>query len=157
MSMLPALLVLLAADGYVDHAITTIDRVHLTSQAGATGIHTSLWSQSIYKENRVPSEGRLLHNRGRDNGYIVSPQDRRVDAGGDTERDADMRALKIIDIAYVPMNQPYAMPPEAADAIQASKPSILHPNHDRGQDPKAFAQKPEDSGVRVNQRRGTSH
>jgi L-ascorbate metabolism protein UlaG (beta-lactamase superfamily) len=41
-----------------------------------------------------------------------------------------MKALKHIDIAFLPMNLPYTMTPEmVADAAMAFKPKILYPYH----------------------------
>ena len=41
-----------------------------------------------------------------------------------------MKALKKIDIAFLPMNLPYTMTPEmVADAAKAFKPKILYPYH----------------------------
>jgi L-ascorbate metabolism protein UlaG (beta-lactamase superfamily) len=41
-----------------------------------------------------------------------------------------MKALKNIDIAFLPMNLPYTMTPEmVADAAKAFKPKILYPYH----------------------------
>ena len=45
-----------------------------------------------------------------------------------------MRALKNIDIAFIPMNLPYTMPPsEAAECVRAFKPKVVYPYHYRGQ------------------------
>ena len=49
---------------------------------------------------------------------------------GDTENTPEMKALKGIDIAFLPMNLPYTMTPEmVADAAKAFKPKILYPYH----------------------------
>jgi L-ascorbate metabolism protein UlaG (beta-lactamase superfamily) len=41
-----------------------------------------------------------------------------------------MKALKGIDIAFLPMNLPYTMTPEmVADAARAFKPKVLYPYH----------------------------
>jgi L-ascorbate metabolism protein UlaG (beta-lactamase superfamily) len=49
---------------------------------------------------------------------------------GDTENIPEMKALKGIDIAFLPMNLPYTMTPEmVADAAKAFKPKILYPYH----------------------------
>jgi L-ascorbate metabolism protein UlaG (beta-lactamase superfamily) len=41
-----------------------------------------------------------------------------------------MKALTEIDIAFLPMNQPYTMTPEmVADAARAFRPRILYPYH----------------------------
>ena len=49
---------------------------------------------------------------------------------GDTENTPEMKALKGIDIAFLPMNLPYTMTPEmVADAARAFKPKVLYPYH----------------------------
>jgi L-ascorbate metabolism protein UlaG (beta-lactamase superfamily) len=41
-----------------------------------------------------------------------------------------MKALKNIDVAFLPMNLPYTMTPEmVADAARAFKPKVLYPYH----------------------------
>ena len=39
-----------------------------------------------------------------------------------------MRTLKDVDVAFVPMNLPYTMPPEeAAECVKAFRPKIVYP------------------------------
>ena len=74
--------------------------------------------------------GEPFHPRGQGNGYIISFGDKRVYVAGDTENTPEMKALKNIDIAFLPMNLPYTMTPEmVADAARAFKPKILYPYH----------------------------
>lgn len=54
---------------------------------------------------------------------------------GDTENIPEMKALKEIDVAFLPMNIPSTMTPEmVADAAKAFKPKILYPYHYRDTD-----------------------
>jgi L-ascorbate metabolism protein UlaG (beta-lactamase superfamily) len=56
--------------------------------------------------------------------------EKRVYVAGDTENTPEMKKLKHIDIAFLPMNLPYTMTPEmVADAAKAFKPKILYPYH----------------------------
>ena len=56
------------------------------------------------------TEERLqYHPKGRDNGYVLTIDGRRVYIAGDTEDIPEMRALTDIYIAFVPMNLPYTM------------------------------------------------
>jgi len=49
---------------------------------------------------------------------------------GDTENTPEMKGLKDIDVAFLPMNLPYTMTPEmVADAARAFKPRVLYPYH----------------------------
>ena len=71
-----------------------------------------------------------------DNGYVLTFSDKRVYVAGDTEGTPEMRALKNIDIALVPINLPYTMTPaEAAEAIRAFRPRIVYPYHQGRSDP----------------------
>jgi L-ascorbate metabolism protein UlaG (beta-lactamase superfamily) len=70
------------------------------------------------------------HPKGRDNGYIITFGNKRVYVAGDTENIPEMSTFKNIDIAFLPMNQPYTMTPEqVADAAKIIHPKILYPYH----------------------------
>jgi L-ascorbate metabolism protein UlaG (beta-lactamase superfamily) len=74
--------------------------------------------------------GQPFHPRGVGNGYIITFGDKRVYVAGDTENVPEMKDLKKIDIAFLPMNLPYTMTPEmVAEAAKAFKPKILYPYH----------------------------
>lgn len=99
----------------------------------------SLEAVPMYNLKRGPAEGQLFHTRGRGNGYILTLGSKRVYIAGDTECTPEMRALKNIDIAFIPMNLPYTMPPsEAAECVKAFKPKVVYPYHYRGQKPEEF-------------------
>jgi L-ascorbate metabolism protein UlaG (beta-lactamase superfamily) len=87
------------------------------------------------------SNGEPFHPKGRGNGYIVTFGGTRVYIAGDTENTPEMKRLKKIDIAFLPMNLPYTMTPEmVADAAQAFKPRILYPYHYGNTDPNELVQ-----------------
>ena len=76
-----------------------------------------------------------FHPKGRDNGYVLTIGGKKVYIAGDTEDIPEMRSLKGIDIAFLPMNLPYTMSVEkAADAIREFKPKIVYPYHYRSGD-----------------------
>ncbi len=76
------------------------------------------------------SGGMPFHPKGEGNGYVITFGDKRVYVAGDTENIPEMKRLKKIDIAFLPMNLPYTMTPEmAADAAKAFKPKIVYPYH----------------------------
>ncbi len=80
--------------------------------------------------------GQPFHPKGEGNGYIITFRDKRVYVAGDTENIPEMKALKKIDIAFLPMNLPYTMTPEmVADAAKAFKPKVLYPYHYGKTDP----------------------
>lgn len=99
----------------------------------------SIEAVPMYNLQRGPSPGQFFHTKGRGNGYILTLGTKRVYIAGDTECTPEMRALKNIDIAFIPMNLPYTMPPsEAAECVKAFKPKVVYPYHYRGQNPEEF-------------------
>jgi len=93
----------------------------------------------MYNLKRGPEEGKLYHERGRGNGYLLTLGGKRVYFAGDTACTPEMKKLQEIDVAFVPMNLPYTMPPtEAAECVAAFKPAIVYPYHYRGSDLEVF-------------------
>jgi L-ascorbate metabolism protein UlaG (beta-lactamase superfamily) len=79
--------------------------------------------------NKQPS-GSPFHPKGNGNGYVLTFGDKRVYVAGDSENTPEMKSLKQIDVAFLPMNLPYTMTPEmVADAAKAFRPKILYPYH----------------------------
>lgn len=71
-----------------------------------------------------------FHPKGRDNGYVLTIDGLRIYIAGDTEDIPEMAALKDIDVAFLPCNQPYTMTPEqVAKAAKTIKPKTLFPYH----------------------------
>ncbi|MFZ5758000.1 MAG: MBL fold metallo-hydrolase [Thermodesulfobacteriota bacterium] len=74
--------------------------------------------------------GELFHPKGEGNGYVLTFGDTRIYIAGDTENTPEMKALKKIDYAFLPMNLPYTMTPEmVADAALTFRPRVLYPYH----------------------------
>ncbi|ABK19589.1 MBL fold metallo-hydrolase [Syntrophobacter fumaroxidans] len=70
------------------------------------------------------------HAKSFGNGYVFTFGEKRVYVAGDTENIPEMKDLKNIDIAFLPMNLPYTMTPEmVADAARIIRPRILYPYH----------------------------
>lgn len=91
------------------------------------------------------------HEKGRGNGYVLTYGGKRFYFSGDTEGTPEMKALKNIDVAFVCMNLPYTMTPEAAaEAVRAFHPAIVYPYHySKEENAQAFAKAMEGSGVDV--------
>jgi L-ascorbate metabolism protein UlaG (beta-lactamase superfamily) len=107
----------------------------------------------MYNLQRGPAAGQLFHDKGRGNGYIVTLGGKRLYFAGDTECIPEMKALRNIDVAFVPMNLPYTMTPaEAAECVKAFKPGIVYPYHYRGQKLEEFEAALKGSGVEVRAR-----
>ena len=103
------------------------------------------------------SGGMPFHPKGNGNGYVITFGDKKVYVAGDTENIPEMKKLKNIDIAFLPMNLPYTMTPEmVADAAKAFKPKILYPYHYGQTDPEKLVnllKDSEDTEVRVRKMR----
>jgi L-ascorbate metabolism protein UlaG (beta-lactamase superfamily) len=110
--------------------------------------------EAIPMYNLKPNEaGQTFHEKGRGNGYVVTYGGKRFYFSGDTEGTPEMKALRNIDAAFICMNLPYTMTPQAAaEAVRAFKPAVAYPYHFRGQDTKVFAKALEGSGVEVRER-----
>jgi len=89
-----------------------------------------------YSLVHMRSEGVPFHPQGNGNGYVITFGDKRIYVAGDTENIPEMKQLKDIDYAFLPMNLPYTMTPEmVADAAKAFKPKVLYPYHYGKTDP----------------------
>jgi L-ascorbate metabolism protein UlaG (beta-lactamase superfamily) len=100
--------------------------------------------------SRGPAPGKLFHDKGRGNGYVLTYGGKRFYFSGDTEGIPEMRALKNIDVAFICMNLPYAMTPEeAADAVKAFHPKVAIPYHYKGQDTAVFKKALDGTGIDV--------
>lgn len=76
------------------------------------------------------SNGEFYHPKGVGNGYVLRFGDKKVYVAGDTENIPEMKKLKNIDIAFLPMNLPYTMTPQmVVDAVKMFRPKILYPYH----------------------------
>ena len=119
---------------------TTIvcDETSAKQLADATALHNgdsiSLFDGEI-EIKAVPAynitEGHLqFHPKDRDNGYILNLGGTTIYIAGDTEDTTEAYAIKDIDIAFLPVNQPYTMTlQQAANLARAISPAILYPYH----------------------------
>lgn len=99
---------------------------------GSTATPLGLTVEAVPAYNLVHKrpDGTPFHAKGEGNGYVVTFGKTRVYVAGDTENVPEMKALKAIDVAFLPMNLPYTMTPEmVADAVRAFGPRILYPYH----------------------------
>ena len=81
--------------------------------------------EAVPAYNTTPGR-EMFHPRNRDNGYILTIDGLRIYIAGDTEDIPEMKELKNIDIAFLPVNQPYTM--TVAETVHAAKmflPKIL--------------------------------
>jgi L-ascorbate metabolism protein UlaG (beta-lactamase superfamily) len=94
--------------------------------------------------------GHPYHPKGSGLGYILTIGGKRFYVAGDTENTPEMKALRNIDVAFLPMNLPYTMTPAmVADAALAFKPKILYPYHFGDTDTSEIVKLLKDSGIDV--------
>jgi L-ascorbate metabolism protein UlaG (beta-lactamase superfamily) len=75
-------------------------------------------------------DGTPYHEFGECNSYVITLGEKRIFIGGDTENTPEMKTLRNIDIAFLPMNLPYTMTPEmVTDAAKGFRPKILYLYH----------------------------
>jgi L-ascorbate metabolism protein UlaG (beta-lactamase superfamily)/pimeloyl-ACP methyl ester carboxylesterase len=103
---------------------------------------------AMYNVKSEFAPGQPFHTKGRGNGYVITVGGKRLFFAGDTECVPEIRALKDIDVAFLPMNLPFTMSPaDAADCAKAFKPKIVFPYHYMGQKPEEFVAALKGSGV----------
>jgi len=75
--------------------------------------------------------GEPSHPKGKANGYVLTLGGKRIYFAGVTECVPEVRALRNIDIAFVPMNLPLdrMMPAAAAECVNAFKPKTVYLYH----------------------------
>ena len=116
--------------GKVEGAIV----LHNGEQKQVAGV--SILAVPAYNIVHKLPDGTPYHPKGEGNGYVLTFGDTRVYIAGDTENVPEMKALKNIAVAFLPMNLPYTMTPEmVADAARAFRPRILYPYHYGDTDP----------------------
>jgi L-ascorbate metabolism protein UlaG (beta-lactamase superfamily) len=122
---------------------------------GDSGKVGDLPIDAIAAYNTTPDRMKY-HPKGVGNGYVVTMGQAKVYVAGDTEGTPEMKALKGIGVAFIPMNLPYTMTgAEAAAAVQSFKPLLVYPYHygKDGKEPAAFAAAMKGTdGVEVRQR-----
>ena len=85
--------------------------------------------ESVPAYNTTPDRMRY-HPQGNGNGYILTIDGLRIYVAGDTEDIPEMANLKDIDVAFLPVNQPFTMTVgQAVHAVQMFKPKVLIPYH----------------------------
>jgi L-ascorbate metabolism protein UlaG (beta-lactamase superfamily) len=129
----------------------TITQAKILANGESTRWHGwKITAVPMYNISHNQPSGAPYHDKGRGNGYVLNYGNKNFYFAGDTEGVPEMRALKDIDVAFIPMNLPYTMTPaEAADAVKAFHPKVAIPYHYKGQDVEVFKKALEGSGIQV--------
>lgn len=106
----------------------------------ANGESLSIWNIKVeavpaYNQVHRRGDGELFHPPGVGNGYVLTLGDKRIYVAGDTENIPEIKALKRIDVAFLPMDPSTMTPAMVADVAHAIKPKILYPYHYKNTDP----------------------
>ncbi len=83
-----------------------------------------------YNVNKFREPGKPFHPKGFGIGYVLTAGSKRIYHAGDTDFIPEMRGLKNIDIALLPVSGTYVMTPEeAAEAAKTIRPKMAIPMH----------------------------
>lgn len=96
---------------------------------GVTRSFGNVSVESVPSYDLTPGEP--FHAKGASNGYVVTIGGRRLYFGGVTECVPEIRALRNIDVAFVPMNSPNGRmtPAAVADCVRSFAPRVVYPYH----------------------------
>ena len=130
-----------AAIGKIADPIVMRNREMKAGESAPAGI--TVITGPAYNIQRGPSPGQLYHPRERGQGSLLTVGDKLIYLAGDTEcvpaMDVMLKSPQV-DVAFIPMNLPYTMPPaEAAECVKGFRPKIAIPYHFMGQKPEEFA------------------
>lgn len=107
-----------------------------TIAVGETKRALDISIEAVPAYNLTPDRLQFHPQQRKDNGYVLTFGKKRIYVAGDTECTPEMKALKNIDIAFLPCNLPYTMTPaEAAQAARTFLPKVLYPYHQGKSDP----------------------
>lgn len=94
----------------------------ITTDNGITIAATQAYNNSKGREQ--------FHPKGANIGFLVSIDGFTIYVAGDTEDIDEMGSLKDIDVAFLPVNQPFTMTPQQCiHAIEMFMPRIVYPYH----------------------------
>jgi L-ascorbate metabolism protein UlaG (beta-lactamase superfamily) len=103
-----------------------------------------------YNIKNVRAPGQPYHPKGSGIGFVLTIGNKKIYVAGDTENIPEMKDLKNIDVAFLPMNLPYTMTPEmVAEAAKSFKPAILYPYHYGSTNTAEIVNLLKDSGIEV--------
>jgi L-ascorbate metabolism protein UlaG (beta-lactamase superfamily) len=104
---------------------------------GETKTVADLKIEAVPSYNVAGKLGVFKSSKGGANGYVITFGDKRVYVGGETGNVPEVKALKQIDVAFLPVIR--TMPPEMfTDTVKTMQPKIVFPYSYGNNDPKAL-------------------
>lgn len=101
-----------------------------TLRPGDTAQVDNIGLDAVAAYNTTPDRLQFHPRERKDCGYVLTINGTRVYIAGDSEPTPEMEALTDIDIAFLPVNQPYTMTVEqAVAAVNAIRPAVFYPYH----------------------------
>ena len=93
------------------------------------GLAEDVLLEAVPAYNATPGRENF-HPKGNGNGYVLTIDGLRIYIAGDTEDIPEMAEIKDIDVAFLPVNQPYTMTVEqCVAAAKTIRPRVLIPYH----------------------------
>ena len=106
-----------------------IGRGEVVGNGDSLDLPSGIRLDAVPAYNTTPGREKF-HPKGSGNGYVLTMDGFRIYVAGDTEDIPEMAALKDIDLAFLPVNQPYTMTPEqCVRATGMIAPKVLIPYH----------------------------
>ena len=106
-----------------------IGRGEVLANGDSRTLAEGLTVEAVPAYNTTPGREKF-HPKGNGNGYVLTIDGLRVYVAGDTEDVPEMADLKDIDVAFLPVNQPFTMTvDQCVAAASAFKPKVLIPYH----------------------------
>ena len=150
----------LAEKGINNPEVTTLGNGQLVKflLTSAQGQSFTIYIRAVpaYNVVRERAPGQKYHPKGQFNGYVLNLDGKRIYVAGDTEITPEMKQMRGLDLAFLPMNLPYTMTPlEAAAGVRVFAPKMAAPYHYRSpfdkpnDNPLQFKNALQGSGTRV--------
>jgi L-ascorbate metabolism protein UlaG (beta-lactamase superfamily) len=118
----------------IEGNVTAIDPGQKQEVIGLTIHGVPGYNVKRFREGNTP-----FHPKGIQTAFVIEAKGKRIYFAGDTDFIEEMKDLKDIDIAMLPMDGKYTMDPEEAmQAVEAIKPKMVIPMHWRDKDPDKF-------------------
>lgn len=107
----------------------TLENAVTLKNGESFAISQGITVKAVPAYNSTP-ERKQFHAVGNGNGYVLDIDGLRIYIAGDTEYIPEMEQLKDVDVAFLPINQPYTMTvDQAVKAAKVIQPKVLFPYH----------------------------